>query len=269
MTLAAPITVPVIRRTVVHTSMTTQRDTMTTRVRHQLSLDLGSSRDWPMFKRSIGSPLLPKLSASTVTWVAASADDRQMLPRLSRAGVAHRIARVARELNFTILVFIVTSTLQPNTRVVRHLRLWRSPTLVPAPELDARWPEVIAECGGRIRIATMGALGTHDIQWMLQLNESFDAAVPVLLPEQPPLGEPFLGELLHAAFPPNGCRLTPDFDWPLFSARIAELGGISIRRISEMSGDEISVDFFGADASAQRIAELVATDDEVTQARLG
>lgn len=161
---------------------------MTTRVKHQLSRDLRCSPGWPLFSRPADAPGSPKLFASTVVWTEDSAD-QAALRRGAGAGIAHRIAVIARQLRLSVFVFIATSTLQPNTAVVRHRGLWRSPLLGSAPLLDKRWPEAIAECGTRIRIATLTAVPLPAVQWMPQLNESFESAVPVLFPSDLPLGE--------------------------------------------------------------------------------
>lgn len=266
-TLRGTLTVTIQLRTEVRISTTMQDDTMTTRVEHQLFRDLRRSPDWPIFYRLADAPKSPKLCASTVVWTEDSAD-QVALQRRAGAGLAHRIAVIARELHFSLLVFIATSTLQPNTAVVRHRGLWRSPLLGSVPALDKRWPEAIVECGTRIRIATLAAVPVSALQWMLQLNESFESAVPVLLPGDLSLDERTPIDLLHTAFPPDGCHPTPDFDWPEFSTRVATLGGISVRRTNEYSDRRISVDFFGHDDFASRIADFAAENDEVTKARV-
>lgn len=247
--------------------MTMRDSTMTTHVEYQLSRDLRRSPGWPIFYRLADDPKSPKLCANTVVWTEDSAD-QVALQRRAAAGLAHRIAAITRKLRFSVFVFIATSTLQPNTAVVRHRGLWRSPLLGSVPPLDKRWPETIAECGTRIRIATLAAVPLSALQWMLQLNESFESAVPVLLPGGLSLDDRAPIDLLRAAFPTDGCHPTPDFDWPEFSTRVATLGGISLRRTNEYSDLRISVDFFGDDEAASQIENLMAEDDEVTKARL-
>jgi hypothetical protein len=254
-------------RTEVRISMTMRDSTMTTRVEHQLSRDLRGSPGWPIFYRLADAPKSPKLCANTVVWTQDSAD-QVALQRRTGAGLAHRIAVIARKLRFQVFVFIATSTLQPNTAVVRHRGLWRSPLPGSVPALDKRWPEAIVECGTRIRIATLAAVPISALQWMLQLNESFESAVPVLLPGDLSLDDRTPIDLLRAAFPTDGCHPTPDFDLPEFSTRVATLGGISVRRTNEYSDLRISVDFFGNDEAASEIEDLVVEDDEVTKARV-
>lgn len=247
---------------------TTIRDgTMTTRVEHQLSRDLRRNPGWPIFSRLATAPASPKLCASTVVWTEDSGNETA-LQRRAGAGLTNRITVFAREMGLSVLVFIATSTPQPNSTVVRHRRLWRSPMMGSVPALEKQWPEAIVECGARVRIATLAAVPASALQWMLQVNESFDSAVPVLLPSVLSLDDRAPIDLLHAAFPPDGCRPTPDFDWPEFSTTIAALGGISVRRTNEYSDRRVSVDFFGLDDYASQIADLAIKDDEVTRARV-
>jgi hypothetical protein len=247
--------------------MTLRKITMTTRVEYQLSRDLYRSLGWPIFYRHADAPKALKLCANTVVWADDSVDE-VALQRRAAAGLAHRIEVIARKLRFSSLVFIVTSALQPNTSVVRHRGLWSSPPLGSVPALERRWPEVIAECGTRIRIATLAAVPVSAMNWMLQLNESFESAVPVLLPDDLSLDDRTPIELLNAAFPPDGCRPTSDLDWPAFSSRVATYGGISVRRTNKYSDLRVSADFFGPDEVANQIESLVAEDDEVTRKRV-
>lgn len=250
----------------VRTSTTMWDDTMTTRVEHQLFRDLRNNPGWPFFSQPVVVADAPKLCASTVVWTEGSADQVALRRRVG-AGLAHRVTVIARQFRLSAFLFIATSTLQPNTAVVRHRGLWRSATLGSVPSLDKRWPEAIVECCARIRMATLAAVPVSAFQWMLQVNESNESAVPILLPSDLSLGENAHIDLLHAAFPPDGCSPTPDFDWPEFSTRVAALGGISVRRTNEFSESRIAVDFFGPDDCANRIAQFAAEDDEVTQAR--
>lgn len=238
---------------------------MTTRVEHQLSRDLRQNLGWPLFSQPAAGGGAPKLCASTIVWTEGSADQVKLQRRVG-AGLAHRINVIARQLRLTTFLFIATSTLQPNTAVVRRRGLWRSPMLGSVPLLEKRWPETIVECGTRIRIATLAAVPVSALQWMLQVNESMESAVPILLPIDLSLGENVHSDLLHAAFPPDGCSPNPDFDWPEFSTRVATLGGISVRRTNEFAENRICVDFFGHDNLADKIAQFAAEEDEVTQA---
>lgn len=136
------------------------------------------------------------------------------------------------------------------------------------PALEKKWPQIVVECGARIRVATMAKVPSSSVHWMLQVGETFSVAVPVLLPNDLLLDERAPADLLEVAFPPDGCRPTPDFGWPEFAERIADLGGVSVRRTNDYSDNRISADFFGPDEIATRMTELATTDDELTRARV-
>jgi hypothetical protein len=240
---------------------------MTTRVEHQLFRDLRQNPDWPLFSQSVFGTDAPKLCSSTIVWTETS-EDQATLRRRVGTGLAYQIAVIARQLRLSVFLFIATSTLQPNTAVVKYRGLWRSPMLGSVPLLDKTWPETIVECGARIRIATLAAVPVSEFHWMIQVNESFESAIPILLPTDLSLGEGFHDDLLRAAFPPDGCRPHSDFDWPLFSTLIATLGGISVRRTNEFCMNRVCVDFFGHDNLSEKISRLAAEDDEVTRARV-
>jgi len=189
-------------------------------------------------------------------WAEDSAD-RVAIERHVESDLATKINAVANQLDMSILIFIATRTLQPNSAAVRHFGLWRSPLLGSVPLLEKRWPETTVYCGNRIRIGTLGMVTPTALEWMLRLNNLFDVAVPVLLPRGVVLAEKEPLDLLQLAFPPQGCRPTPDFDWPRFSTRIAAIGGISLRRSNDYARSRVIVDFFASDDCATKVAGLL------------
>jgi len=240
---------------------------MTIRVSHELSRDLRRNDGWPNFRLSPATAHRSvALCATTVTW-ASENDDKAALNQQATIGTAYRVAALARELGLVTFVYLATRTLQPNSAVIRHRKIWGSPAITSVPPSVQRWPETIAECATGIRIATMAKVPPDSVQWMLGLSEAFDGAVPLLLPASITVEHGFAEELLRAAYPPDGCRRTPDFEWASFANAIAAINGVCVRRTNEYSDRRVLVDFFGANELGDRIAEIVGQRDQLKLAQ--
>jgi hypothetical protein len=240
---------------------------MTIRLSHELSRDLRRRDGWPNFRLSASAASSRvELYASTFTW-ESDTDDKVVLNQHATIGTAYRVAALAQELELVTCMYLVTGTLQPNSAVVRHRKIWGSVSVTSIPSSIQKWPETIAECGSRIRIATMAKVPSEGVQWMLRLSETFDIVVPLLLPAAFAVDNGLPEELLRIAYPPDGCRNTSDFEWASFAEAIATKNGVCIRRTNEYSDRRILVDFFAANELADRIAEIAGQRDQLKLAQ--
>jgi hypothetical protein len=108
----------VTRKIVALTSMTLEEITMTTSVKVDVASDLFVKNEVMNFNQDASGFTTPLAGAS---WVSAESSQRKFIACISNT-VLELVERNLPE--HVVWLFVGTSTWQPNTRVVRHYKLW-------------------------------------------------------------------------------------------------------------------------------------------------